>query len=463
METPNRMSVRFLSPSETARRLGVGVRALRLYERRGLVSPGRTQAGWRVYGPSEIERLHQVLTLKSLGLSLARITQLLAGRVADLPALLALQEDVLTARINDLQRARKSVQAARAKISRDGRLSLEDLIDLVRETTMSAMDETRLAASAHQVLRDAIDPRLPGLYRGKVRDNYDLPDGRRILVTSDRLSAFDRVLCCIPFKGQVLNGVARWAFEQTADLCPNHVLDYPDPNIVVGRRLEILPVEIVVRGYLAGTTGTSILTQYRTGRREMYGHRLPDGIRENEKLPHPIITPTTKAADGAHDAPLTADEILARGLLSEARWRQVSETALALFARGQALAAERDLILADTKYEFGIDAEGAIRLADEIHTPDSSRYWRADTYSKRLPAGEAPDSFDKDVIRSWVAARCDPYKDDVPEIPPELIWKTALTYVEAHERITGRAFEPPGPTPPVQERVLAALGDFHAR
>ena len=254
METPKRMSERFLSPSETARRLGVGVRALRLYERRGLVCPGRTQAGWRVYGPNEIERLHQVLTLKSLGLSLARITQLLAGRVADLPALLALQEDVLTARINDLQRARKSVQAARTKVSRDGRLSLEDLIDLVRETTMSAINETRLAASAHQVLYEAIDPRLPGLYRGKVRDNYNLPDGRRILVTSDRLSAFDRVLCCIPFKGQVLNGVARWAFEQTADLCPNHVLDYPDPNIVVGRRLEILPVEIVVRGYLAGAT-----------------------------------------------------------------------------------------------------------------------------------------------------------------------------------------------------------------
>jgi len=453
METPNRMSERFLSPSETARRLGVGVRALRLYERKGLVCPGRTQAGWRVYGPNEIERLHQVLTLKSLGLSLARITQLLGGRTADLPALLALQEDVLTTRINDLQRARKSVQAARTKVVHDRRLSLEDLIHLVRETTMSAMNETRLAASAHQVLRDAIDPRLPGLYRGKVRDNYDLPDGRRILVTSDRLSAFDRVL----------NGVARWAFEQTADLCPNHVLDYPDPNIVVGRRLEILPVEIVVRGYLAGATSTSILTLYRAGRRQMYGQRLPDGLADNQALETPIITPTSKAADGAHDEPLTEGEILERGLLSQAQWRQVSETALALFARGQALAAERGLILADTKYEFGVDAEGTLRLADEIHTPDSSRYWRADTYPQRLAAGEPPDSFDKHVIRSWVAARCDPYKDDVPEIPPELIWKTALTYVEAHERITGRAFEPPEPAPPVRERVLAALGDFHGR
>ena len=328
---------------------------------------------------------------------------------------------------------------------------------------MATLDETRLAASAHQVLRDAIDPRLPGLYRVKVRDNYDLPDGRRILVTSDRLSAFDRVLCCIPFKGQVLNGVARWAFEQTADLCPNHVLDYPDPNVVVGRRLRILPVEIVVRGYLAGTTSTSILTMYRAGRREMYGQRLPDGLAANQQLETPIITPTSKAADGAHDEPLTEDEILARGLLSEAQWRHVSETALALFARGQALAAERGLILADTKYEFGVDDAGTIRLADEIHTPDYSRYWRGDSYPQRLAAGEAPESFDKDVIRAWVAARCDPYKDDVPEIPPELIWKTALTYVEAHDLITGRAFEPPPPEPPVHERVLAALEKFHER
>ncbi|MBL8592461.1 MAG: phosphoribosylaminoimidazolesuccinocarboxamide synthase [Devosia sp.] len=323
------------------------------------------------------------------------------------------------------------------------------------------IDEARLLASRHQVLREAIDPRLPGLYRGKVRDNYDLPDGRRVLVTSDRLSAFDRVLCHVPFKGQVLNGIARWAFERTADLCPNHVLDYPDPNIVVGRRLSILPVEIVVRGYLAGTTSTSILTMYRAGRREMYGQTLPDGLVDNQALATPIITPTSKAADGAHDEPLTAAEILERGLLSEALWQEVSAKALALFARGQQLAAERGLILADTKYEFGLDAEGTLRLADEIHTPDSSRYWRADTYPERLAAGQRPHSFDKDVIREWVAARCDPYRDTIPEIPEGLIWKTALTYVEAYERITGRRFEPPAPTPSIDERVLAALAAFH--
>lgn len=328
---------------------------------------------------------------------------------------------------------------------------------------MPMIDEARLALSRHQVLREAIDPHLPGLYRGKVRDNYDLPDGRRILVTSDRLSAFDRVLCCVPFKGQVLNGIARWAFEHTADLCPNHVLDSPDPNIVVGRRLDILPVEIVVRGYLAGTTSTSILTMYRAGRRQMYGQTLPDGLADNQALAKPIITPTSKAADGAHDEPLTEVEILTRGLLTEAQWRKVSETALALFARGQALAADRGLILADTKYEFGLDAEGTLRLADEIHTPDSSRYWRADTYPERFAKGLRPQSFDKDVIREWVAARCDPYRDEVPEIPEDLIWKTALTYVEAYERITGRGFEPPPPAPPVEQRVAAALAAFHDR
>lgn len=325
---------------------------------------------------------------------------------------------------------------------------------------MSTINEARLNASSHHVLKDAIDPRLPGLYRGKVRDNYDLPDGRRVLVTSDRLSAFDRVLCCIPFKGQVLNGIARWAFEQTADIAANHVLDYPDPNIVVGRRLKILPVEIVVRGYLAGTTSTSILTMYRAGRREMYGQVFPDGLADNQALPAPIITPTSKADDGAHDAPLTEAEILARDLLTEAQWRQVSTTALALFARGQSLAAERGLILADTKYEFGLDTDGTIRLADEIHTPDSSRYWRADTYPERVAAGQRPQSFDKDVIREWVAARCDPYKDPIPEIPQDLIWKTALTYVEAYERITGRTFDPPPPEQPVHDRVMAALASF---
>jgi phosphoribosylaminoimidazole-succinocarboxamide synthase len=312
-----------------------------------------------------------------------------------------------------------------------------------------------------RVLPHARIAELPNPYFGKVRDCYDQPDGNRILISSDRISAFDRILAAIPFKGQVLTQTARFWFDHTADIVPNHVVSYPDPNVVIGRHVTILPVEIVVRGYLAGTTSTSVLTQYKKGARVMYGHTLPDGLRDNQALPHPIITPTSKAFDGGHDEPLTPAEIVAQGLLTPAQWDEVSAHALALFARGQKMAADRGLILVDTKYEFGLDAGGRLLIADEIHTPDSSRYWRADTYAQRLAAGDAPDSFDKDVIRAWVAARCDPYKDEVPEIPPELIWKTALTYVEAHQRITGRPFEPPAPVPPVQERVLATLAKFH--
>ena len=226
-----------------------------------------------------------------------------------------------------------------------------------------------------RILDHARIPELPNPYFGKVRDCYDLPptsenpDGTRILISSDRISAFDRILAAIPFKGQVLTQVARYWFDATADICPNHVLSYPDPNVVIGQRLTILPVEVVVRGYLAGSTSTSILTQYNKGLRQMYGHTLPDGLRANQVLPAVLITPTSKAFDGGHDAPLTAEQIIAQGLLTSAQWQEVSAKALALFARGQKMAAARGLILVDTKYEFGTDAAGNILLADEIHTP----------------------------------------------------------------------------------------------
>lgn len=319
------------------------------------------------------------------------------------------------------------------------------------------MDPATLRARAHQVLRDATIPELPNHYAGKVRDNYDLPDGRRVIIATDRLSAFDRILCAVPFKGQVLTQTARFWFEATRHICPNHVLDYPDPNVVIGRRLEILPVEVVVRGYLAGTTGTSVLTLYKAGQREMYGIRLPDGMRDNQLLPQPILTPTSKAFDGGHDVPLTPAEILERGLLTAAQWEQLSAYALALFADGQLLAAQRGLILADTKYEFGADAEGRIVLADEIHTPDSSRYWRADSYPARFAAGERPESFDKDFVRNWVAARCDPYKDAIPEIPEDLILATAAVYIQAFETITGQEFVLPDDTGPILDRIRANL------
>lgn len=315
-------------------------------------------------------------------------------------------------------------------------------------------------------LPDAKIPELPSPYFGKVRDCYDLPadaeypNGRRILISSDRISAFDIILAVIPWKGQVLTQVARWWFDRTADICPNHVTAYPDANAVIGRRVEILPVEVVVRGYLAGTTSTSVLTQYKAGKREMYGHVLPEGLRDNAALPEAIITPTSKAFDGGHDEPLTAEEIVSQGLLTQAQWDEVSDKALKLFAFGQKVAAERGLILVDTKYEFGLDEHGNILLADEIHTPDSSRYWIADGYQQALENGTRPPSFDKDVIRSWVASRCDPYKDPIPEIPDEMIAQTAGIYIEAYERITGEKFVPDmsGATP--LERLRANLAPY---
>ncbi|TXI02727.1 MAG: phosphoribosylaminoimidazolesuccinocarboxamide synthase [Pseudorhodobacter sp.] len=314
-----------------------------------------------------------------------------------------------------------------------------------------------------RVLDHARIPELPNPYFGKVRDCYDLPatasePARRILISSDRISAFDRILAAIPYKGQVLTQLARWWFDRTADICPNHVLSYPDPNVVIGKRVEILPVEVVVRGYLAGTTSTSVLTQYKAGVRQMYGHSLPDGMRDNQVLPHAIITPTSKAFDGGHDEPLTAAEIVAQGLLTKAQWDEVSERALALFARGQKMAAARGLILVDTKYEFGTDADGTILIADEIHTPDSSRYWIASGYAQAFAAGTRPPSFDKDVIRSWVGARCDPYKDPIPEIPAEMIEQTSRVYIDAYEQITGERFVPDltGETPLARGRANLA-------
>ena len=313
---------------------------------------------------------------------------------------------------------------------------------------------------AGYALSDATIPELPNHHAGKVRDSYDLEGGRRLLIATDRLSAFDRILTSVPLKGQVLTQTARFWFEATADICPNHVIDYPDPNVLLARRLTILPVEIVVRGYLAGTTGTSILTLYNQGRREMYGARFPDGLRPNQALPQPIITPTTKADAGAHDEPLSAEEILQRRLLQPGQWEQVSDYALRLFARGRAMAEERGLILADTKYELGLDEDGRIVLADEIHTPDSSRYWLASSYPERFERGERPESFDKDFVRAWVAARCDPYRDPIPAIPDELVLQTAEVYVRAFETITGQAFSPPARDEPVLQRIRRNLQSF---
>jgi phosphoribosylaminoimidazole-succinocarboxamide synthase len=317
-----------------------------------------------------------------------------------------------------------------------------------------------LAPYYGNILRDATIAELPNHYRGKVRDNYDLADGRRIIIATDRLSAFDKILTAIPLKGQVLTQIARFWFEATRDICPNHVIDYPDPNVLLCRRLDIMKVEVVVRDYLAGTTSTSILSMYKSGRRDMYGMNFPDGMRPNQKLPETIITPTTKAFDGAHDEELSEAKIVAGGLLTAAQWREVSARAHALFARGREIAERHGLILVDTKYEFGFDRDGNILLADEIHTPDSSRYWFRGSYDARFAAGEAPESFDKDFVRSWVVARCDPYKDSVPEIPRDVVLEAARVYISVFETITGKEFPLPDPSVPVLERIRGNLARF---
>jgi len=306
-------------------------------------------------------------------------------------------------------------------------------------------------------LEDATIPELPKHYRGKVRDNYDLPDGTRVIITSDRISAFDRILTTIPLKGQVLTQTAKFWFEKTADICPNHVVSYPDPNVVVGKLLKIMPVEIVVRDYLCGTTGTSIWPMYKSGKRDMYGLKFPDGMRENQKLPETIITPTSKAFDAGHDEPLSAEEVVSQGLLTQEQWDQVSGYALKLFARGREIAAKQGLILVDTKYEFGFDEAGNIILADEIHTPDSSRYWFAETYQQKFEAGERPQSFDKDFVRNWVNSQCDPYKDDIPHIPDDVRVQAAGVYISAFEQITAQKFAFPDAAMPTLERIRKAL------
>jgi len=321
---------------------------------------------------------------------------------------------------------------------------------------------SRAALAAHlgNILSDATIPELPNHYRGKVRDNYDLPDGRRIIIATDRLSAFDRIITTIPFKGQVLTQIARFWFDATPEICPNHVIEYPDPNVLICRRLAIMPVEIVVRDYLTGTTATSIWPMYQAGRREIYGIRFPDGLHQNQRLPSTIVTPTTKAFDGGHDEPLTPAEITGRGLLTDQQWNATEALALALFARGREIAEERGLILVDTKYEFGFDEAGQIILADEIHTPDSSRYWIGDSYERRFAAGQPPESLDKDFVRRWVSERCDPYRDPIPQVPHEVILEAARLYIGVFETITGQSFVLPEPDIPPLARIRANLAPY---
>ena len=322
------------------------------------------------------------------------------------------------------------------------------------------IDTETLRAQLGNVLTDATIPELPGHYQGKVRDTYALPDGRMIIVATDRQSAFDVNLGAVPFKGEVLTQTARFWFDATADICPNHVIEYPDPNVLVCKNLTMLPVEMVVRDYMTGSTNTSIWPMYESGARNMYGIDFPDGLVKNQKLPETILTPTTKAAQGEHDAPITAVEIVEQGLLTQDRWDELARLSLAIFARGRELAAKRGLILVDTKFEFGLDDNGEVCLADEILTPDSSRYWLADSYADKMAKGENPDGLDKEFLRLWVGERCDPYKDEIPEIPEDTLIEFAGRYVRLFETVTGKDFTAGAADVPVLDRIRKNLAAY---
>lgn len=279
-------------------------------------------------------------------------------------------------------------------------------------------------------------------YQGKVRDNYSTKDGRRFIVVTDRISAFDRVLGTLPFKGQVLNSLAAFWFEETKHLVPNHMLGVPDPNAMECVECKPLPIEFIVRAYLTGVSSTSILTAYRTGAREFCGNTLPDGLEEHGPLPLPIVTPTTKAPQGEHDENISRREIIERKLLTAEQFDAAAANALALFAHGQKVCASRGLILVDTKYEFGFAKDGRIVVIDEIHTPDSSRFWFAKSYEERKQKGQSPESFDKEYLRRWLVEQGFRGDGPLPQIPDEVRLEAARRYIEACEAIRGSAFVP---------------------
>jgi len=314
-----------------------------------------------------------------------------------------------------------------------------------------------ITKSLSNCLDDTTFLNLPGYRKGKVRDTYDLGD-RMLLITTDRQSAFDRILASIPFKGQVLNQVSAFWFDKTRDIVPNHLLEMPDPNATVGMKCSVLPIEFVVRGYLTGSTDTSAWTQYAKGIRTVCGNVLPEGMVKNQKFEHALLTPTTKAEE--HDESISAEEIVSRGIIEKKTWEKCAAIVLGLFARGQEMARKNGLILVDTKYELGVDTSGRIRLIDEIHTPDSSRYWIAATYEERFRAGQEPENIDKEFLRLWFRQRCDPYKDKVlPKAPDDLVVELSSRYIKLYEMITGLNFQIDS-SAPIKERLFRNLAKF---
>jgi phosphoribosylaminoimidazole-succinocarboxamide synthase len=286
-----------------------------------------------------------------------------------------------------------------------------------------------------QTLRGTDFPELGERLEGKVRDIY-LRQHDVVLVATDRHSSFDRIIAYVPGKGEVLNRLSAYWFEQTRDIIPNHVLAVPDPNVTIARRCTPLPIEAVMRGYLSGVTGTSLWTRYEKGERDFGSFRLPEGMRKNAKLRAPAFTPSTK--DKEHDRNVTPQEIVEQGLLPRDLLARVEDASRRLFARGQELARARGLILVDTKYEFGLDAAGTLTLIDEVHTPDSSRYWQAASCEASIAQGLEPDYFDKEFLRLWFIEHCDPYADAVlPEAPAAMVEELSRRYAAIFSQLSG--------------------------
>lgn len=321
-----------------------------------------------------------------------------------------------------------------------------------------AIDVALLRAGLSRTIdKTSLDP-LGKKYEGKVRDNYSTADGRRYVVATDRISAFDRVIGTLPYKGQLLTSMAAFWFDLTKDVAPNHLLSVPDPVVMECVECAPIPVEMVVRSYVTGVTSTSIWTHYAAGEREFAGHALPDGMKKNQKLPRPILTPSTKAEKGDHDVTASREEILRITKMDPKLFDRAGEMAMALFEVGVKHAAARGLILADTKYELGVRPDGEVVVIDEIHTPDSSRYWFKESYEARFAAGEEPESFDKEYVRRWLASV--DYKGDgpPPAIPDEVRVEAARRYVQAYEQITGTAFVPDEHEPQARMRKNLGLG-----
>jgi phosphoribosylaminoimidazole-succinocarboxamide synthase len=316
------------------------------------------------------------------------------------------------------------------------------------------LDAATIRSLIPQVFVGADLPALGTRYSGKVRDFF-VAEGRRVLVTTDRLSAFDRILTAVPFKGQVLNQLSAFWFEQTQDVIANHVLDVPDPNVTVAIECDPFPVEVVVRGYISGVTQTALWYRYSLGEREIYGYTFPEGMVKNQPLPEPIITPTTKGREGEHDERITCTEVVERGLLDGETWERVQAAALVIFRRGQEIARQGGLILVDTKYEFGRTPDGQIALIDEVHTPDSSRFWVAESYEERVAAGEEPENFDKEFLRLWYAERGYRGDGEPPVATSDLIVQVSQRYIACYEKLTGQTFVPGAY--PVEERLRSAF------